>query len=81
VIFGGGSSGQPVYRITAPVGDEIVVVVASASPLFQDELVETTNDREYLSSFRKAFLVTPRSGGGARVVSAVAVPIRTQAKP
>jgi hypothetical protein len=55
--------------------------VASASPLFQDEPPETTTDREYLTSFRKAFLMSPKGGGGTRIVSAVAVPLRTQAKP
>jgi hypothetical protein len=81
VTFGGGAGGEPVYRITPPVGDEIVVVVASASPLFQDEPPETTIDREYLTAFRKAFLVPPKGGGGSRIVSAIAVPLTTQAKP
>jgi hypothetical protein len=81
VTFGGGAGGEPVYRITPPVGDEIVVVVASASPLFQDEPPETTIDRDYLTAFRKAFLVPPKGGGGSRIVSAIAVPLTTQAKP
>jgi hypothetical protein len=80
VTFGGGAGGEPIYRITRPVGDEIVIVVASASPLFQDELPETATDREYLTSFRKSFLVQPKGGGGRRVVSALAVPFKTQAR-
>jgi hypothetical protein len=80
VTFGGGAGGEPVYRITPPLGYEIIVVVASASPLFQDEPPETATDREYLTSFRKSFLVQPKGGGGKRMVSAVAVPLRTQAK-
>jgi hypothetical protein len=78
--FGGGVGGQPTYRISPPVGDEMIIVVASASPLFQDELPETTSDREYLSSFRKAFLVPPKEGGGSRTVSAVALPLKTRPK-
>ena len=80
VTFGGGAGGEPIYRITKPVGDEIIIVVASASPLFPDELPETATDRDYLTSFRKSFLVQPKGGGGQRVVSALAVPLRTQAK-
>jgi hypothetical protein len=80
VTFGGGAGGEPIYRIAPPLGDEIIIVVASASPLFQDEPPETATDREYLTSFRKSFLVQPKSGGGQRRVSAVAVPLRTQAK-
>lgn len=79
VTFGGGAAGQPVYRIAAPFGDEIVVVVASASPLFADEPPEISTDRDYLTSFRKSFLVQPAGGGGPRTVSAVAVPLRTRA--
>jgi hypothetical protein len=80
VTFGGGAGGEPVYRIAPPLGDEIIVVVASASPLFRDEPPETATDRDYLTSFRKSFLVQPQGGGGQRVVSALAVPLRTQAK-
>ena len=80
ITFGGGAGGEPVYRIAAPFGDEIVVVVASASPLFQDELPETATSRDYLTSFRKSFLTRPRSGGGQRAVAVLAVPINTQAR-
>jgi len=80
VTFGGGAGGEPVYRIAPPLGDEIIIVVASASPLFQDEPPETATDREYLTSFRRSFLVQPKGGGGQRTVSAIAVPLRTQAK-
>ena len=81
ITFGGGVKGQPVYRIGKPFGDEIVVVITSASPLFLDEPAETVTEREYLTSFRRAFLVEPKSGGGRRVFSAVALPLKTQAKP
>ena len=80
ITFGGGAGGEPVYRITAPFGDEIVVVVASASPLFQDELPETATSRDYLTSFRKSFLLRPKGGGGQRAVAALAVPLKTQPK-
>ena len=78
VTFGGGANGEPVYRIARPLGDEIIIVIASASPLFQDELPETSIDRAYLTSFRKAFLVQPKGGGGQRTVSAMAIPLKTQ---
>lgn len=74
LTFGGGANGQPTYRIGAPFGDEIIVVITSASPLFQDEPAETVTEREYLTSFRRAFLVQ-------RVFSAVALPLKTQPKP
>ena len=78
LTFGGGANGQPVYRVVPPFGDEIVVVVASASPLFQDELPEKATDREYLTSFRRAFLVEPKAGGGGRVISAAVATLKTE---
>lgn len=80
MTFGGGTNGQPLYRVSGPFGDEMIVVVASASPLFQEELPETADDRQYLTTFRKAFLVRPQGGGGQRTVSAVATPLKTQSK-
>jgi hypothetical protein len=81
MTLGGGKGGEPVYRIAAPFGDEIVVVVASASPLFPDEPPDTETSRDYLTSFRKSFLLRPQGGGGQRTVSALAVPLTTQARP
>jgi hypothetical protein len=78
ITFGGGNNGEPVYRIAPPFGDEIVVIVASASPLFQDELPDTATSRDYLTSFRKSFLVKPKSGGGNRAISVIALPVKTQ---
>jgi len=80
LTLGGGAGGEPVYRIGPPYGDEIVVVIASASPLFPDELPDTSTDRDYLTSFRKSFLAQPRGGGGQRTVSAIALPLKTLAK-
>ena len=74
------ANGEPVYRIAAPFGDEIIVVIASASPLFPDELPDTATDRDYLTSFRKSFLLQPKGGGGLRQIAAMALPIKTRAK-
>ncbi len=80
LTFGGGKNGEPVYRVGAPFGDEIVVAVASASPLFPEGMPEAAIDREYLTAFRRAFLVQPKDGKGNRVVTAVAATLKTQAK-
>lgn len=81
ITFGGGANGQPVYRVGKPFGDEIVVVVAAASPLFPEGLPATSSDREYLTSFRRAFLVQPKGGGGQRIISGSAAPLHTEARP
>jgi hypothetical protein len=78
IVFGGGKNGEPIYRIGAPFGDEIVVAVASASPLFPEGMPEATVDREYLTSFRRAFLLRPKNGTVNRVVTAVTATLKTE---
>jgi hypothetical protein len=82
LTFGGGANGQPVYRVGAPFGDEIVVVVASPQPLFDQPLPDTANDRDYLTSFRQAFALQPvggpAAGAGTRALSAATATLRTQ---
>jgi hypothetical protein len=78
VVLGGGAAGQPNWRIGPPYGDEMVVVVASASPLFLGPMPASATEREYLTSFRRAFLTRPQGGTGQRTVSAVALPLQTQ---
>lgn len=79
ITFGGGANGQPTFRVGAPFGDEVVVVVASASPLFPDTLPARSNDRDYLTAFRRAFALQPKTGG-QRVVNAVMAPLLTSEK-
>lgn len=80
LTFGGGKGGQPIYRIGKPFGDEIIVVVASATPLLPSVLPRTQDDRDYLSLFRRAFLSVAKDRAGNPMVSAVALPLRTQPK-
>ena len=80
LTFGGGENGQPIYRVGPPYGDEIIVVTTSASPLFQDSLPNNDSDRAYLTDFRRAFALRPKSGGGERIVSTVVAPLRTYSK-
>jgi hypothetical protein len=80
VTLGGGKGGEPVYRIGAPFGEEVIVVIASASPLFQGAPSDTATDREYLTAFRRAFALGAKDGSEKRVVSAAAVMLKTEPK-
>ncbi len=80
LTFGGGANGQPVYRVGPPFGDEVIVVTTSASPLFQTPLPATDDDRDYLTSFRRAFALRPKGGSGERIVSTVVSTLHTQSK-
>ena len=80
LTFGGGANGQPVYRVGPPFGDEVIVVTTSASPLFQTPLPATDDDRDYLTSFRRAFALRPKGGSGERIVSTAVSTLHTQSK-
>ena len=64
--------------MTEPYGREMIVVLASASPLFEPKLSEEQIDREYLSALRKAlvFKADPRLPG--RDVSAAFLGLETR---
>ncbi len=72
---------KPKFTVSAPFGDEMIVAIATASPLFDDELPKSQIEREYLTQFRLAFLIKPESGAPARVVSAAMTTLVTRAKP
>ncbi|MER2539996.1 MAG: C1 family peptidase [Azonexus sp.] len=77
VILGGGQGGRPNYRIGPPFGNEAIVIVTSASPLFFGEIPKMQDDRAYLSAFRRAFATRPADGAGNRRVEAVVLPLVT----
>ncbi|MGZ8218755.1 C1 family peptidase [Methylomagnum sp.] len=83
LVFGNGSGepGQLKLTVSAPFGHEMVVAIATASPLFSEELPKTQIERDYLTQFRQAFLVKPEPGAPARVVSAAVATLLTHAKP
>jgi hypothetical protein len=82
ILLGAGDD-QPSYRIGAPFGREMVVAVASASPLFDDLQPTVETERKYLSDFRAAYLMKSASGkSGRRVAAGIASLItRPQSKP
>ena len=79
LTFGDGLGGWPKFTTSAPFGDEMIVALASKSPLFANDrqLVET--EREFLTALRKAIIVRPDPTQPERVVSASFVPLETTA--
>ena len=55
-VFGDGKEGRAKFTVTEPYGREMIVVLASASPLFEPKLSEEQIEREYLSALRKALI-------------------------
>jgi len=80
VLTLGKGAGQPEYRVSAPFGREMLIVLASASPLFDQELAPQMTEREFLTVLRKALIYKPRASDPDRVVSAAVIPLVTAAR-
>ena len=78
LTFGDGLEGRPKFTVSAPFGNEMIVALASKSPLFADDrpLVET--EREFLTALRKAIIARPDPTQPERVVSASFVTLETK---
>ena len=76
--FGDGLEGRSKFTISAPFGNEMIVAIASKSPLFAEDrpLVET--EREFLTALRKAIIARPDPAQPERVVSASFVTLETK---
>jgi len=79
-IFGDGKDGRSKFTVGAPYGNEIIVVLASRSPLFDEALPEAMTERDYLSRVRKALIYKPDLSQPDREISAAVQPILTQEK-
>ena len=76
--FGDGKEGRPKFTVGAPFGNEMIVAIASKSPLFSKDrpLVET--EREFLTALRGAIIARPDPTQPERVVSAAFVALETK---
>ena len=75
--FGDGRDGRSKFTVGAPFGNEMIVALASKSPLFDEDrpLVET--EREFLTALRKAIIARPDPAQPERVVTASYVVLET----
>lgn len=72
------SLGGPGYKISAPLGKELLLVIASAKPLWEEESPDVTKpDKQFLSALKKA--INELKPGEQGKVSYAAVEILTQA--
>lgn len=77
----GAGEGQPSYRVGPPFGREMVVAVASASPLFDQDRPASETERQYLTEFRAAYLARSASGKSGRRVAASVARLTTRMQP
>lgn len=75
LVLGEGRDGGPRITISAPVGREMIIAVASRRPLFAEQLPLRQTEREYLSMLRRALVFPPSAerleGGVTAAVRAV----------
>ncbi|MER8823053.1 C1 family peptidase [Mesorhizobium sp. M0991] len=69
IVMGDGSDGSPTYRVKEPLGQELLVVVSSKSPLFAENRPRVETEREFLTALRRAVLYG-KDGEGGRDIGA-----------
>jgi len=70
--IGDAAAGQKELTVAGPVGDEMLLVLASEKPLFASAAPARQTDRQFLSALRQAVL-----SGDAGRVTATLLPVTT----
>jgi hypothetical protein len=70
VTLGDGRNGGPKLTVSAPFGEEVVIVVSSKAPLFGEERPTTETERGFLTALRTAVLARPDPSSPERIFSA-----------
>ena len=80
LTFGGGELGQPKFTIGPPYGREMIIAIASRSPLFDHELAAHQTEREYLTELRRALIYKPVPDMPDRELAATMTALQTSAR-
>ncbi len=80
VVFGSGEEGKPKFTIGPPFGREMIIAIASRSPLFDHELAAQQTERDYLSEMRRALLYKPVPDMPDRELAAAVTTLQTSAR-
>ena len=79
LVFGSGTDGQPKFTVSPPFGREMIIAIASRSPLFDHELPMQQTERDYLSELRRALLYKPVPDMPDRELAATITTLTTSA--
>jgi hypothetical protein len=80
LVFGSGTDGQPKFTVSPPFGREMIIAIASRSPLFDHELPMQQTERDYLSELRRALLYKPVPDMPDRELAATITTLKTSAR-
>jgi hypothetical protein len=78
--FGGGQNGGATFTIGPPFGREMIIAVASRSPLFDHALPAQQTEREYLTELRRALIYKPSADLPDRELSASIATLQTEGR-
>jgi hypothetical protein len=78
IVMGDGRNGGPRFTVTPPFGEEIIVAVASRSPLFTEPLPSIATEREFLTALRRAVSARPDPALPERALGAAVTSVITK---
>jgi hypothetical protein len=81
LVFGDGQDGRATFTVGAPFGREMIIAIASRSPLFDKPLPDHQTEREYLTELRKALIYKPAPNMLDRELSGSIKTLVTETKP
>ena len=59
VVIGDERSAGPQFKVSAPFGREMLIVLAGRSPIFSDKRPTQETEREFLTALRRALIAKP----------------------
>jgi hypothetical protein len=80
LTFGSGDDGKPKFRVSPPYGREMIIAIASRSPLFDHELPQRQTERDYLTELRRALIYKPDPAMPDRELAATMTTLQTSAR-
>jgi len=79
LVFGDGQEGRSKFTIRRPFGREMIIAIASRSPLFDEaEAPVWQTEREYLTALRRALIYKPSADMPDREVAAAVKMLQTR---
>jgi hypothetical protein len=70
VVIGDGRAGGLQFKVSAPFGREMLIVLAGRSPVFSDLRPVQETEREFLTALRRALIAKPDSSSPDREITA-----------
>ncbi|MBI3705959.1 MAG: DUF4384 domain-containing protein [Rhizobiales bacterium] len=80
LVFGDGMAGRAKFTVGPPYGREMIIALASRSPLFEDRLPADQTEREFLTALRRALIYKPSADLPDREISAAITTLQTRAR-